>query len=98
MRIEKLPPIRTTLRDSDHPYLTGAWTPLHEEVTAHDCRLEARARRSGGVYCQHREPVPQPLGRYHPFDGDAMVNQLDFRAASQLSQSLRAQHAACVRH
>src|SRR4026207_1224987 len=36
MRIEKLPRSVTTLRDREHPYLTGAWTPQHEEVTAHD--------------------------------------------------------------
>ena len=32
MKIDRLPPIRTSLQPSNHPYLNGAWTPLHEEV------------------------------------------------------------------
>jgi carotenoid cleavage dioxygenase len=82
MRIEKLAPIRTTLRDSDHPYLTGAWTPQYEEVTAHDLPvLEGSVPADlDGVYLRNTEnQIHQPLGRYHPFDGDAMIHQLDFR-------------------
>lgn len=82
MRIEKLAPIRTTLRDSDHPYLTGAWTPQHEEVTAHDLAVLEGAVPADldGVYLRNTEnQIHQPLGRYHPFDGDAMIHQLDFR-------------------
>jgi carotenoid cleavage dioxygenase-like enzyme len=82
MRIEKLAPIRTTLRDSDHPYLTGAWTPQYEEVTAHDLPVLAGAVPADldGVYLRNTEnQIHQPLGRYHPFDGDAMIHQLDFR-------------------
>ena len=94
MRIEKLAPIRTTLRDSDHPYLTGAWTPQHEEVTAHDLPVLEGAVPADldGVYLRNTEnQIHQPLGRYHPFDGDAMIHQLDFRRGQvELSQPLRA--------
>jgi carotenoid cleavage dioxygenase-like enzyme len=82
MRIDKLPPLKTTLRDRDHPYLSGAWTPLHEEVTAHDLPVLAGAVPADldGVYLRNTEnQIHQPLGRYHPFDGDAMIHQLDFR-------------------
>ncbi|MEY4256239.1 MAG: hypothetical protein RLZZ141_1466, partial [Pseudomonadota bacterium] len=29
-------PVKTSLQPSNHPYLNGAWTPLHEEVDATD--------------------------------------------------------------
>jgi carotenoid cleavage dioxygenase len=29
MRVERLPPVRVTLKPNDHPYMSGAWTPLH---------------------------------------------------------------------
>ena len=33
-----------------------------------------------GVYLRNTEnQIHEPLGRYHPFDGDAMIHQLDFR-------------------
>jgi carotenoid cleavage dioxygenase-like enzyme len=82
MKIEKLPPIRTTLRASDHPYLTGAWTPLHEEVTAYDLPvLEGAVPKDiDGVYLRNTEnQIHEPLGRYHPFDGDGMIHQIDIR-------------------
>ena len=98
MRIEKLPPIRTTLRDSDHPYLTGAWTPLHEEVTAHDLPVLEGAVPADldGVYLRNTEnQIHQPLGRYHPFDGDAMIHQLDFRRG-QVSYRNRFVRTRCL--
>jgi carotenoid cleavage dioxygenase-like enzyme len=82
MKIDKLPPLTTTLRPSDHPYLTGAWTPLHEEVTASDLEvLEGKVPTDiDGVYLRNTEnQIHEPLGRYHPFDGDGMIHQMDFR-------------------
>jgi carotenoid cleavage dioxygenase len=98
MRIEKLAPIRTTLRDSDHPYLTGAWTPQHEEVTAHDLAVLEGAVPADldGVYLRNTEnQIHQPLGRYHPFDGDAMIHQLDFRRG-QVSYRNRFVRTRCL--
>lgn len=82
MKIEKLPPIKTTLRPSEHPYLNGAWTPLHEEVTATDLEvLEGKVPTDiDGVYLRNTEnQIHEPLGRFHPFDGDGMMHQMDFR-------------------
>lgn len=81
MRVNKLPPIRTTLVPNRHPYLNGAWTPLHEEVDAWD--LDVIAGRIpedlDGIYLRNTEnQVHEPLGRYHPFDGDGMIHQIDF--------------------
>lgn len=81
MRVNRLPPIRTTLKPSRHPYLNGAWTPLHEEVDAWD--LDVLAGRVpedlDGIYLRNTEnQIHEPLGRYHPFDGDGMMHQIDF--------------------
>lgn len=45
MKLERHPPVVTSLKPSNHPYLNGAWTPLHEEVDAEDLDVtEARSR------------------------------------------------------
>ncbi|MCR2835061.1 carotenoid oxygenase family protein [Parerythrobacter lacustris] len=82
MQITKLPPVRTTLEPSNHPYLSGAWTPCHEEVTVDELEVIEGAIPADidGIYLRNTEnPVHQPLGRYHPFDGDAMVHQVSIR-------------------
>ena len=82
MHVEKLPPIRISLKPSNHPYLNGAWTPLHEEVDAYDLDVIEGAIPSDidGVYLRNTEnQIHQPLGRYHPFDGDGMIHQIDFQ-------------------
>jgi carotenoid cleavage dioxygenase-like enzyme len=81
MQIEKLPPVKTTLKPSNHPYLTGAWTPLHEEVDAYqlDVLEGAIPTDIAGIYLRNTEnPVHEPLGRHHPFDGDGMIHQIAF--------------------
>ena len=82
MKLERLPPVVSSLKASNHPYLGGAWTPLLEEVNASD--LDVIAGRIpddiDGVYLRNTEnQVHQPLGRYHPFDGDGMIHAISFR-------------------
>ena len=82
MQLKKLPPVKATLQPSNHPYLNGAWTPQHEEVTASDLDvIQGRIPDDiDGVYLRNTEnQLHQPLGRYHPFDGDGMIHQIDFR-------------------
>ena len=82
MQIVDRTPVPSSLRPSNHPYLNGAWTPLHEEVTAIGLEVIAGAipHDIDGVYLRNTEnQVHQPLGRYHPFDGDGMIHQIDFR-------------------
>lgn len=82
MKVERLPGIRSSLRPSNHPYLSGAWTPQMEEINAFELEVIAGTIPSDidGVYLRNTEnPVHQPLGRYHPFDGDGMIHQIDFR-------------------
>ncbi len=81
MKLERLPPIRSSLRPSNHPYLNGAWTPLMEEVNAFDLDvIEGRIPDDiDGIYLRNTEnQVHQPLGRFHPFDGDGMLHQISF--------------------
>ncbi|WEJ98324.1 MAG: carotenoid oxygenase family protein [Candidatus Sphingomonas phytovorans] len=82
MQIIDRAPMKGSLRPSNHPYLNGAWTPLHEEVTAVDLEVIEGAIPDDidGVYLRNTEnQLHQPLGRYHPFDGDGMIHQIDFR-------------------
>ncbi len=82
MLISKLPPVKTSLQPSNHPYLNGAWTPLHEEVDATDLTILEGAIPTDidGIYIRNTEnPVHQPLGRYHPFDGDGMLHRISFQ-------------------
>ena len=81
MQIDRLPPVLSTLEPSNHPYLNGAWTPQHEEVTATALEVIEGAipHDIDGVYLRNTEnQLHQPLGRYHPFDGDGMIHQIDF--------------------
>ncbi len=82
MKVARQPSVRTSLRPTDHPYMTGAWTPQHEELDAEDLVVLEGAipAELDGVYLRNTEnPVHDPLGRYHPFDGDGMVHQIDFQ-------------------
>ena len=82
MQVEKLPPVLTTLKPSNHPYLNGAWTPQHEEVNAFDLEVLEGAIPADidGIYLRNTEnQVHEPLGRHHPFDGDGMIHQISFK-------------------
>lgn len=81
MRIEVLPTVRSSLRPSNHPYLNGAWTPQHDEVNAFDLDVIEGVIPTDidGIYLRNTEnQLHEPLGRYHPFDGDGMIHQIDF--------------------
>ncbi|NVD28152.1 carotenoid oxygenase family protein [Parasphingorhabdus flavimaris] len=82
MKVDKLPPIKSTLQPSNHPYLNGAWTPLMEEVDATDLEVIEGAIPDDidGIYLRNTEnQIHQPLGRHHPFDGDGMIHQISFQ-------------------
>ncbi len=80
MQVMRHPPVRTTLEPSNHPYMSGPWTPCHEEVDVDELEVIEGAIPADidGIYLRNTEnPVHQPLGRAHPFDGDAMVHQVN---------------------
>lgn len=81
MQIDRLAPVLSTLKPSNHPYLNGAWTPQHEEVTAITLEVIEGTIPTDidGVYLRNTEnQLHQPLGKYHPFDGDGMIHQISF--------------------
>jgi len=82
MQVTRQPPVVTSLKPSNHPYLCGPWTPVHEEVDVDELEvIEGEIPRDlDGIYLRNTEnPVHQPLGRHHPFDGDAMIHAVSFR-------------------
>ena len=81
MIVTRLPPVIATLEPSNHPYLNGAWTPLHEEIDVADLEVIEGVIPADidGVYLRNTEnQIHQPLGRFHPFDGDGMIHRIDF--------------------
>jgi carotenoid cleavage dioxygenase len=63
----------------DHPYLTGAFEPVHDELVADDLpvRGELPAALRGSFLRNGGNPAFAPLGRFHLFDGDGMVHALE---------------------
>jgi len=63
-----------------HPYRTGAWRPQHREYTAWNMDVQGTIPDDlNGVYLRNTEnPLFEPIKRYHPFDGDAMLHSISF--------------------
>ena len=82
MKVELVNRVQATLQPNDHPYLNGAHTPVLEEVNAIDLEvIEGKIPADiDGVYLRNTQnQIHQPLGRFHPFDGDGMVHAISFR-------------------
>ncbi|WP_417450318.1 carotenoid oxygenase family protein [Kordiimonas sp.] len=73
--------VETTIKPNEHPYMNGAWTPVHAEYDATDMQVIGDIPTDiAGVYVRNSEnPVHDPIGKYHPFDGDAMLHMMRFR-------------------
>lgn len=72
--------VKSTLKPSQHPYLNGAWTPTYDEYDATDMEVIGEIPRDiDGVYVRNTEnQVHEPIGRYHPFEGDGMIHTISF--------------------
>ena len=68
--------------DDTHPYRTGVWRPQHREYTAWNMDVQGTIPADlNGVYLRNTEnPLFEPIKRYHPFDGDAMLHSITFEA------------------
>ncbi|MFT7645648.1 MAG: carotenoid cleavage dioxygenase-like enzyme [Candidatus Poriferisodalaceae bacterium] len=67
--------------DDTHPYRTGVWQPQYREYDAWDLDVVEGAIPDDieGVYLRNTEnPLFEPIKRYHPFDGDAMLHAISF--------------------
>lgn len=79
MKIEMVADIRGRLPENDdHPYRSGPWQPNTKEFNAYDLEVEGELPDDlKGVYLRNTEnPLHDAIGRYHPFDGDAMLHSL----------------------
>lgn len=77
--------LKHTLEPNMHPYLNGAWTPNFVEYDAsyHNGDAEVIGEIPtdiDGIYVRNTEnPILEPLGHYHPFDGDGMLHVMSFQ-------------------
>jgi len=78
MPVQRVNRIHPTVEPGGHPYLTGAWTPNYEELNATEMQVIGEIPADiDGVYIRNTEnQVHQPIGRYHPFDGDGMIHAM----------------------
>ncbi len=76
MPIKLVNRVTSTIKPNDHPYMNGAWTPNYDEYDATDMEVIGEIPRDiDGVYVRNTEnPVHEPIGRYHPFEGDGMIH------------------------
>ncbi len=81
MGIELVNTVKSTLRSKDHPYMQGAWTPIYNEYNATDMEVIGEIPKDiDGVYVRTGEnQIHEPIGRYHPFDGDGMIHTMSFK-------------------
>ena len=75
---------KLTIRpDNDSPFLTGIFRPNSREYTADTDSLEVIGQIPldlWGVYVRNtHNQVHEPLGTYHPFDGDGMLHASYFK-------------------
>ncbi|MGH7932626.1 MAG: carotenoid oxygenase family protein [Candidatus Binataceae bacterium] len=78
MKIESDIPIR--IDPGQNPFLQGTFGPVSREITATDLEMVGEIPRDlDGVYLRNGpNPIFQPRGRYHWFDGDGMVHAVEF--------------------
>lgn len=82
MQLEIVNRVKPTVVPDGHPFMTGVFEPNYVECNAHDLTVIGEIPKSlNGVYLRNTQnPVHQPLGRYHAFDGDAMLHLMNFRS------------------
>ena len=63
-----------------HPYRSGVWRPQTNEYDAWDMDVIGKIPDDlSGVYLRNTETALfEPIKRYHPFDGDAMIHSISF--------------------
>jgi carotenoid cleavage dioxygenase-like enzyme len=66
------------VRTGVNPYLVGPYAPAHDELTLTDLEVVGEIPDDlNGVYVRNGpNPQHEPNGRYHWFDGDAMVHSV----------------------
>ena len=70
----------TVTNDANQPDLSGNLAPIGNEVTVDSCVVEGAVPEGlRGTFIRNGpNPVFEPLGRYHMFDGDGMLHGITF--------------------
>jgi len=78
LKVEREIPIQ--IGPTDNIFLQGVFAPVSREITADDLEVEGAIPRDlFGVYLRNGpNPIFQPRGRYHWFDGDGMIHAIEF--------------------
>ena len=75
--------VHSTLKPTDNPFLNGAFRPSFNEHVAHVGSLKVIGeipRDLDGIYIRNtHNQVHEPMGVYHPFDGDGMLHAVHFQ-------------------
>ena len=81
MQLEVVNRVQPTLVPDGHPLMTGPFTPNYVECNATELEVIGEIPRDlDGVYLRNTQnPVHQPRGRYHAFDGDGMLHLMSFQ-------------------
>ncbi len=79
VKVEREIPIR--IGPTENLFLRGVFAPTSRELSAADLEVEGEIPRDlFGIYLRNGpNPIFQPRGRYHWFDGDGMVHAIEFR-------------------
>ena len=80
MEIKKTNTIKSSIQTHDHPYLKDAWVPNYDEYEVTDLKAlgDIPEDIEGAYYRNTENQVHEPIGRFHPFDGDAMIHSINF--------------------
>lgn len=72
------------LDSGGNPYLDGVWAPVTEEIVVDDLEVIGEIPRdlNGSYFRNGPNPMFQPRGRYHVFDGDGMLHAAEFSDGS----------------
>ncbi|MGE0808384.1 MAG: carotenoid oxygenase family protein, partial [Burkholderiaceae bacterium] len=75
--------IRSTIApDNDNPFLQGPFTPAMDEWVADSDSMQVIGeipKDLHGIYVRNtHNQVHEPIGIYHPFDGDGMLHAMHF--------------------
>jgi carotenoid cleavage dioxygenase len=78
IKVEREIPIQ--IDPGENLFLTGIYGPISTEIIADDLTVIGEIPRDlDGVYLRNGpNPIFQPRGRYHWFDGDGMVHAIEF--------------------
>ena len=80
MKTKKINTVQSSIKTHDHPYLKDAWVPNYDEYEVTDLNAlgDIPEDIEGAYYRNTENQVHEPIGRFHPFDGDGMIHSINF--------------------